>query len=105
MGPRHGWMSGSSTWGMAGDGDDDRSRLRRASLRVGAFRLVRVHILASDAVTSGIRPNYITMDLNLPSPSRGMSSSVVVGDAPGVRQDRMAVISGTRAVTKGANTP
>ena len=25
-----------------------------------------VHILASDAVTSGIRPNYITMDLNLP---------------------------------------
>ncbi|HBO70385.1 MAG TPA: AIR synthase [Deltaproteobacteria bacterium] len=25
-----------------------------------------VHILASDAVTSGIRPGYITMDLNLP---------------------------------------
>ncbi|HZW35541.1 MAG: AIR synthase family protein [Deltaproteobacteria bacterium] len=25
-----------------------------------------VHILASDAVTSGIRPSYITMDLNLP---------------------------------------
>jgi len=25
-----------------------------------------IHILASDAVTSGIRPNYITMDLNLP---------------------------------------
>src|SRR3972149_2992226 len=25
-----------------------------------------VHILASDAVTSGIRPRYITMDLNLP---------------------------------------
>ncbi len=25
-----------------------------------------VHILASDAATSGIRPNYITMDLNLP---------------------------------------
>ncbi len=25
-----------------------------------------IHILASDAATSGIRPNYITMDLNLP---------------------------------------
>jgi len=25
-----------------------------------------VHILASDAVTSGLRPNYITIDLNLP---------------------------------------
>jgi hydrogenase expression/formation protein HypE len=25
-----------------------------------------IHILASDAVTSGIRPNYITIDLNLP---------------------------------------
>ena len=25
-----------------------------------------VHILASDAATSGIRPTYITMDLNLP---------------------------------------
>lgn len=25
-----------------------------------------VHILASDAATSGLRPNYITMDLNLP---------------------------------------
>ncbi len=25
-----------------------------------------VHILASDAVTSGLRPNYITLDLNLP---------------------------------------
>lgn len=25
-----------------------------------------VHILASDAATSGLRPKYITMDLNLP---------------------------------------
>jgi len=65
-----------------------------------------VHILASDAATSGIRPGYITFDLNLPL-SMGREEFEALWTAMHRECDRigMAVISGHTGRYEGCEYP
>ncbi len=65
-----------------------------------------VHILASDAVTSGIRPQYITMDLNLPlSMTRDEFEAVWTVMHRECEKIGMAVISGHTGRYEGCEYP
>ena len=65
-----------------------------------------VHILASDAATSGIRPQYITMDLNLP-PSMSRESFEALWAAMHGECDKigMAILSGHTGRYEGCGYP
>ncbi len=65
-----------------------------------------VHILASDAATSGIRPNYITMDLNLPlSMTREEFEAMWVVMHRECDRIGMAIISGHTGRYEGCGYP
>jgi hydrogenase expression/formation protein HypE len=65
-----------------------------------------VHILASDAVTSGIAPGYITIDLNLPmSIQRDELTALWTTMHEACEEIGMAVVSGHTGRYEGCNYP
>ncbi len=65
-----------------------------------------IHILASDAVTSGLAPTYLSIDLNLPLSMTKQQLSIVWSViSEECRKMRMSIISGHTARYHGCNYP
>jgi hydrogenase maturation factor len=65
-----------------------------------------VHILASDASTSGLRPTHFTVDLNLPrSITREQLEALWVATDAACREIGMAIVTGHTARYDGCNYP
>lgn len=65
-----------------------------------------VHILASDASTSGLRPTHFTVDLNLPrSITREQLEAMWIATDAACREIGMAIVTGHTARYDGCNYP
>jgi hydrogenase maturation factor len=65
-----------------------------------------IHILASDAVTSGLKPNYLSIDLNLPlSMTKDQLSTMWKVISEECKKMGMSIISGHTARYHGCNYP
>ena len=65
-----------------------------------------IHILASDAVTSGLKPNYLSIDLNLPlSMTKDQLSTMWRVISEECKKMGMSIISGHTARYHGCNYP
>jgi hydrogenase expression/formation protein HypE len=65
-----------------------------------------IHILASDAVTSGLKPNYLSIDLNLPlSMTKGQLTTMWTVISEECKKMGVSIISGHTARYHGCNYP